>query len=398
MSSSLLGNAVPVTAVASASSSATPASVAPERGQCRICLDDDDTENMIAPCRCAGGSKYIHRSCLDHWRYTKHQARAFTHCGVCQFEYWVEPVADDAHAERRKRRTFRLFVIRDTVLLFLVVQAIIVVLGFCVRTIDHPSETLRRKFPDSLADHAKTTYYVCGLVLFLAILGFIGIIVACVSCCGEDEETEENDNRHRGRGSSSSDDCCLYCYIGRGGSASCDGCCDDCDCGDGCGEAMLVMVVVLVVLLAFVGIFVGIFAATAAFQKICQRHMRTLWLKQEVKHYVVVDFTHRELPPLPSAPAFEGAGDYVGPGSIQMEPIQQQQQQQRTYPDGLFESSSSPSDALAQPAYAPQLPVSGGGGGAGAAGRRVPNRPFVPLSSTMREQATTGQQPPPKTI
>ena len=28
---------------------------------CRICLEDDDQNNMITPCMCIGTSKYIHR-------------------------------------------------------------------------------------------------------------------------------------------------------------------------------------------------------------------------------------------------------------------------------------------------------------------------------------------------
>ena len=32
---------------------------------CRFCLDDGNQDNMIAPCLCAGGSQWVHRSCLE---------------------------------------------------------------------------------------------------------------------------------------------------------------------------------------------------------------------------------------------------------------------------------------------------------------------------------------------
>jgi hypothetical protein len=44
--------------------------------QCRICLEEDRPEDMIAPCRCKGTQKYVHRDCLDKWRYTR-EDRAF---------------------------------------------------------------------------------------------------------------------------------------------------------------------------------------------------------------------------------------------------------------------------------------------------------------------------------
>ncbi|MBA0635312.1 hypothetical protein Godav_026117, partial [Gossypium davidsonii] len=38
--------------------------------QCRICLETDGRD-FIAPCKCKGTSKYVHRECLDHWRAVK---------------------------------------------------------------------------------------------------------------------------------------------------------------------------------------------------------------------------------------------------------------------------------------------------------------------------------------
>ncbi|GER35148.1 RING/FYVE/PHD zinc finger superfamily protein [Striga asiatica] len=41
-----------------------------EQIQCRICLETDGRD-FIAPCKCKGTSKYVHRECLDHWRAVK---------------------------------------------------------------------------------------------------------------------------------------------------------------------------------------------------------------------------------------------------------------------------------------------------------------------------------------
>lgn len=35
--------------------------------ECRYCLQSDNIEDMVAPCRCTGSSKYVHQKCLREW-------------------------------------------------------------------------------------------------------------------------------------------------------------------------------------------------------------------------------------------------------------------------------------------------------------------------------------------
>ena len=35
---------------------------------CRICLETDHQNNLIAPCDCSGTQKYVHIDCLNQWR------------------------------------------------------------------------------------------------------------------------------------------------------------------------------------------------------------------------------------------------------------------------------------------------------------------------------------------
>jgi len=262
-----------------------------EGRQCRICLQDDSPPALIAPCRCRGSALFVHRDCLDNWRATKKDGRAFTHCSVCQFEYVVEPMAQGAEAQREedeRKCRFRLFVARDTIGMFLVVQVMIILLGFFVRACDTRGQ-VRDLFPTAVSDHEKTTYYICGFVLFFAIIGLLGLCTVCVADSG----------RH--------DPCygCYGCYIG-----DCRGCSGG---GSDDGKACLIILVVMIVVLAFIGIFIGIFLATIFFQRIVQRHMKVLWLKQETKKYIVRDFYGRELPREEDRPA-------TGP-AISMSPI-----------------------------------------------------------------------------
>jgi len=63
--------------------------------QCRYCLEDNQ-EGLIAPCKCSGSSKYVHKQCLIQWFESKNnrvvvpgmfnQFDIFK-CEVCQTKY-----------------------------------------------------------------------------------------------------------------------------------------------------------------------------------------------------------------------------------------------------------------------------------------------------------------------
>lgn len=57
--------------------------------QCRICLDTEDPETMIAPCMCRGTSAYIHEACFQ--RYLDHYPDRV--CRVCHYRVPGPPLA-----------------------------------------------------------------------------------------------------------------------------------------------------------------------------------------------------------------------------------------------------------------------------------------------------------------
>ena len=61
-----------------------------EARRCRICLSDTEPVNFLAPCRCSGTNKWVHRSCLETWRLYGPVPGAFTGCSVCVFAYKVD--------------------------------------------------------------------------------------------------------------------------------------------------------------------------------------------------------------------------------------------------------------------------------------------------------------------
>jgi len=60
--------------------------------ECWICYDDENSEQLIQPCDCKGGTKYVHHGCLKKWlmeRPAENNKEAIC-CSVCKAQYDVE--------------------------------------------------------------------------------------------------------------------------------------------------------------------------------------------------------------------------------------------------------------------------------------------------------------------
>ncbi len=63
---------------------------------CRICLEAEPSEALIAPCNCAGSCAYVHRNCLDLWRRSLSRCSrsprraAVEYCSTCGFQFELE--------------------------------------------------------------------------------------------------------------------------------------------------------------------------------------------------------------------------------------------------------------------------------------------------------------------
>ncbi|WOL09415.1 hypothetical protein Cni_G18168 [Canna indica] len=298
-----------------------------EQVQCRICLESDgphpclglcSRRDFIAPCKCKGTSKFVHRECLDQWRAVK-EGFAFSHCTICKAPYYLRV---HVHENRRWRiLKFRFFVTRDVLFVFAVVQLIISSLAYLVYLIDST-----QNFSLWLAwgfGGQFSFYYICGAILFFALLGLSGCFITCF------DPQVHNDLSQPCR------ELCLCCcqpgmfaghqrsgtnyyFIWGAPSTDCTTCCE-CDCcesteggclggGDGDGESALpvLLIVGLLVLGLFtvIGIFYSVLVATMVLQRIWQRHYHILTKRMLTQEYVVEDVrcegTDWRPPPLPA--------------------------------------------------------------------------------------------------
>jgi hypothetical protein len=63
----------------------------PEESQCRICFggvdEEPDCGRLISPCLCSGSIRHVHVGCIQRWRGTGRNKKAFMECSQCGFRY-----------------------------------------------------------------------------------------------------------------------------------------------------------------------------------------------------------------------------------------------------------------------------------------------------------------------
>lgn len=50
---------------------------------CRICHEEDSSENLISPCECTGTSGLVHKNCLEKWLSASNK----TECEICKYQF-----------------------------------------------------------------------------------------------------------------------------------------------------------------------------------------------------------------------------------------------------------------------------------------------------------------------
>ena len=144
---------------------------------CRICFDDDSTENMFIPCKCFGDQKWVHPQCLDDWRVASANSEAFTRCLTCQHEYHIQVQESNNGCMDKVGQGL----IRNGFCLCLTLLGAIILGGMFIKRIDS-SKLIYKFFMKYVFNHPITTdtiyyYYVFMAYVFL----FLLIIGTCIN-------------------------------------------------------------------------------------------------------------------------------------------------------------------------------------------------------------------------
>lgn len=290
--------------------------VEPEEGaECRLCFEAGDTALLIAPCDCMGSMKWVHRSCLNQWRYHGQPTnrQAMTHCPTCAYEYRLFCTFDVTERQRHKRRyCCRLF--RDSVIAFSVFQAVICLLAILIRALDRGEWVLRLVMKahrnmgpvhahwwQDFFQHHLLLYYSAAVIILFFLIGFVAIIVYLTTCCCSASGPWGGVREPRpayGRRETCLNDCTrsCVCYDPVGFNDPC--CCYGFDCfgggdaGGACacdGEGALICVAIAILAIILLGLFMALFMLSVAMQRHGQRYLRALHLKDIADRFAVED-------------------------------------------------------------------------------------------------------------
>ncbi len=224
--------------------------------QCRICLDEED-KDFIAPCKCKGSIKFVHRECLDSWRASNANPRAFHECNQCKFKYVIEEIVDDPAKERQRLKQYKMYLMRDSILFIGINMLTIFLMSWLVYSIDQ-SELIYSSFYSG-HNYKILKYLLIGVLSYLALIGIIGLVILL--------------------------------FKGNTGNCNCNNhnCHQCCRSGAG-GKGTLVCFAMFVIL----GIFFAIYIGGYFFADRAQKHKEKLWKYQEAKKYIVKNFFNRE--------------------------------------------------------------------------------------------------------
>jgi len=266
-----------------------------EEISCRFCLEESKRIDFIAPCNCAGTSRWVHRACLDKWRSVRGD-KAFSQCTECKAPYDIVCITNDTWNDACWRWTrFTCYFTRDLLLLIVASQLVVLVMSSFVYLCDMSAHSL---FKMSKMTDPYSFYYLAGLLLSLSIIGMIAVCFRN-QVCGECLRTNPGHS--------------LYCsdmlfpfYIGNESPLACNACCgaqcgelccapcaNGCTCAEctaaGCGQEMLAVLFVVFIILAIIGVFVAVFIGIVILQHVIRRHATVLHRWNLTKEYIVRD-------------------------------------------------------------------------------------------------------------
>lgn len=263
---------------------------------CRICFDDCLRKELIAPCKCTGTSKWVHRECLDRWR-SANEDRAYLKCTECLTPYKLVALYSGEDSWSRyihRNARFLCYILRDTLLALLATHVVVLSMAALVYFSD-PQGAIATAL--GIGWKSVLLYYGLG---WLGTFSVVGMCYCCVLMC----------SGSTGPSGFNQCDVCYCPYMGStvGDSACCPccssdahACCSTCGAGGGdcctgvaVGEECAICLLAAVVILAVVGICVSFFLGMMYMQYLAQKHVRFLSKWNLTKEFIVKDLASGE--------------------------------------------------------------------------------------------------------
>ena len=284
---------------------------------CRICQDDeaeDPKRTLIAPCRCSGSGKWVHRDCIDEWRARSMNRENFVRCSTCKQAFVLENMShlgEEVRSLHKAKVAKHLTLFFSTILFFLLLTVCITGL------VNYFSFPLEKFLPTWWTTGFGRFLFglLMGIAMFFAICGVLFIMLWCTrlfvgDCCAPSltrfyccficfspqHPPAPSRSLHN---SDSSSSCCNGCFCepgggcssGGGGCGGCGGCGGSAD-----GEALLIFLLIIFILLVLIGIIAVVVFSVIVVSEVLRRHVVVLEHRSLAHLYPLRDLSAVALP------------------------------------------------------------------------------------------------------
>ena len=141
--------------------------------QCRICLEEDNIENMISPCLCRGHMKYIHRDCLNQWRALSLQQNNRNICPTCKFKYQLSNQVENCSFIQKKIDNILSFIIGNFYIFILFNQIITFLLySLIIKIRGSDKIIIEKNIGLSIENYSISSFILIGLYIITILLHF----------------------------------------------------------------------------------------------------------------------------------------------------------------------------------------------------------------------------------
>ena len=145
-----------------------------EQSQCRICLESQDRDLLITPCKCNGSMKYVHEQCLKLWILSSNPDINSSSCELCKQAFIIEfELSRKCSFENFTNECFNIFIFPLVIIIISIVFAI--ALFYLVRGI-------RQR---TLGDEEKVYFSLIVFACTILITTLVCVLVKTVgkACC-----------------------------------------------------------------------------------------------------------------------------------------------------------------------------------------------------------------------
>eukprot|EP01080_Neovahlkampfia_damariscottae_P008232 gene8232-57_t len=303
---------------------------------CRNCHDTEG-DDFIAPCKCSGSIKFVHRKCLDEWRLVSPNPSSFTTCDVCGFNYQMTEISSTEKPCIPPMMKFITLVGFDVGIVLGTWQFLVFGIIIFTALLDMNSERYTLPIMNEIASvNGFLADYLWGNAWFFFCIGTMAIIFGAVvvllklcgtSCCAPEKELTAYNYNYHYHGYSSMDwlffwyiwsfrpipygghyggsiDCCFFPLIACGDGCDGDLCCHaaaggfsigNCFGGSGggsdgdCGAIVLVILIVVFLVIMLVGVIVGIVLFFMIFASVVKKRIHILDKKTKMSKSMIAD-------------------------------------------------------------------------------------------------------------